>query len=84
MKIAFEANVLTYPHTGIAKSLINLIRHLHDIEIILFTSNNKEITQNLGFSYTFINANLGGGEREYYQSMRLYALSLEWRNSIKF
>lgn len=61
MKIAFEANVLTYPHTGIAKSLINLIRHLHDIEIILFTSNNKEITQNLGFSYTFINANLGGG-----------------------
>lgn len=54
MKIAFEANVLTSPHTGIAKSLINLIKHIKDTEIILFTNNNKKIKLDLGFKYIFI------------------------------
>lgn len=60
MKIAFEANALTSPHTGIAKSLINLIKHIKDVEIILFTNNNKKINLNLGFKYTFIDLNGGG------------------------
>ena len=54
MKIAFEANVLTSPYTGIAKSLINLIKHIKDTEIILFTNNNKKIKLDLGFKYIFI------------------------------
>lgn len=63
MKIAFESSVLTYPHTGIAKSLLNLIKNLDNTEIILFT-NNKTIHQDFGFNYTFINIDNGGGWNE--------------------
>ena len=51
MKIAFEANVLTSPYTGIAKSLINLIKHIKDTEIILCKNNHKKIKLDLGFKY---------------------------------
>ena len=59
MKIAFEANVLTFPHTGIAKSLIHLIRHIKDAEVILFTSNGRKI--DIGFEC--IRLDSGGGSQ---------------------
>lgn len=56
MKIAIEANVLTHPNTGVAKSLLNLMEHIteKDIEFILFIEESRALQCEPKFPFTLI------------------------------
>lgn len=54
MKIAIEANTLTNPNTGVAKSLINLMEHIKGVEFILFIEENRTLQCEPKFPFTLI------------------------------
>ncbi|RAX55222.1 hypothetical protein CCY99_00550 [Helicobacter sp. 16-1353] len=66
MKIAIEASVLTYPNTGVAKSLLNLMQHIeYDVEFVLFTQESRPLQCLPNFPFKLIRySDYGGGELE--------------------